>query len=392
VRLGLSLTFFVVACGTSNDQTTDAGPDVSTYDAGPHPAVPQIQQHSGPVLDAPNVVPIFFKNDLTQSTVEDFLSQLPSSTYWSATTSEYGGGPLTVSPSIVVGDTPPTNITITQVAGWLEGYLNGKHPEWPAIDQNNIYTVFYPSSTTITDNTLGGAKSCVQFGGDHTSVPYGNTNLVFAVIPHCAYNGGLTGTDLVIAPLSHELIESVTNPLSNNPAWLLFDQDHLVWNFDPGQEIADMCEGPEDYQNLVGSYKVARGWSNASALAGHDPCVPVLSTPYFNAAPVLTQTVTLSSGAQSYSTLGVQVPLNQSATIDVQLFSDGPVVDWTVSASDIGMATELTFTWDQQMGNNGDTRQLTITRVANGPIAGSEFQIESTDGTTSHVWYGFASN
>src|SRR5579859_4327294 len=40
----------------------------------------------GPVLDAPNVVPVFFGGDPQEATLEAFLTKLAASTYWPAVT------------------------------------------------------------------------------------------------------------------------------------------------------------------------------------------------------------------------------------------------------------------------------------------------------------------
>ncbi len=67
-----------------------------------------MQSYGGAVLTAPHVVPVFFPNDILQPQIEDFLAQLATSSYWSATTSEYGVGPLTIGPSVIINNTPPT--------------------------------------------------------------------------------------------------------------------------------------------------------------------------------------------------------------------------------------------------------------------------------------------
>ncbi len=123
----------------------------------------------------------------------------------------------------------------------------------------------------------------------------------------------------------------------------------------------------------------------------------MLSQPYFNAAPILTESVTLDYYGQQVATQGITIPVGQSKTIAVELFSDGPTNDWTVSAVDSTYGTtqpkELTFTWDKQSGNNGDTLHLTITHVMAGSHAGSEFMIWAEHGvTTANLWFGFVAN
>ncbi len=376
--------------------------EASVVDAGfpgPHPDVPQVQSYGGDVLDAPNVIPVFFANDDKQSMIEDFLHQLAGSSFWGDSTKEYGVGPLTVGSSIVVSDAPPQTTDVSQIESWLASYLDGTHPEWPAIAKNNVYTVFYPTTTTINDANWG--QSCQSFGGYHFEAKgAGGKSIVYAVLPRCgSFNTGLTADDQLTAALSHELIEASTDPFTVSlPAYSYVDVDHMVWNLMPLGEVGDMCAyQPQSYQRLVGAYMVQRPWSNASALAGHDPCVPVLSEPYFNAAPILKDSLSLDYYGQSVVTKGVQVPLGQSKTIDVQMFSDAPTADWTVQAVDETYGTnqphQLTFAWDSQSGNNGDVRHLTITRVANGTHAGTEFILYAQRGfTTANMWFGFAGN
>ena len=390
----------VVEASVDASSSDGDGGVVTKTDAGypgPHPDVPQVQDYGGPTLTAPNVIPIFFQNDSEQSQIEDFLKQLAASPFWAEATKEYAVGALTVGKSIVVTDTPPTNIDYTQIETWLEGYVDAD-AGWPPVVTNNIYTVFYPSSTTITLGSYG--TSCHGFGGFHSqALPETGPGITYAVLPRCSSLGvSITGFDALTSGLSHELIEASTDPQASFPAYSYVDEDHMVWNLMPLGEIGDMCAyEPQSYQRLVGSYMVQRPWSNASAKAGHDPCVPVLSAPYFNSAPVLTDTVTLDYYGQQVPTYGVKIPLGQSKTIPVQLFSDAPTSDWTVQAFDstynTGKAAQLQFSWDKQSGNNGDTVNLTITRVGNGAYNGTEFMIWSQHGTSvANLWFGFVQN
>ena len=90
--------------------------------------------------------------------------------------------------------------------------------------------------------------------------------------------------------------------------------------------------------------------------------------------------------------------MGTSKDVEVDLWSDGPASDWTVTAYDVsswlrGRPAELTFAWDKTSGNNGDKLTLTITRAADGRFGGSEFAVFATNGTkTASQWWGFASN
>lgn len=403
--------FFVlvfVACG-SNADPVDAGSDAAGdanaivdahpivdvvvekeagFAPGPHAPFPQSVNAGGSVVASPNVIPVFFANDAFQPQIEDFLSKVPSSAFWSALRTEYAVGPLTVGTSIVLADTPPAIATIDDVAALITAKLDANDPAWPAPNANNIYYMYYPSTTTLYDGTSVG---CTGFGGYHSTWhTTTNVSYLFAVTARCT---NLATLDLLTFNASHELVEATTDPYYVTYSGV--DEAHAEWNQYPGSELGDLCETePLSYQRTIGSYEIQRFWSNASAKNGHDPCVPVISAPYYNAVPVLTDDVTYDT---TVTAKGVTVPLGTSRTIDVQLFSDAETSDWTLQAQDssylFGGATELTFSWDTASGNNGDTRALTITRVANGASGATEFVIFSTQSTSSyHAYYGIAGN
>jgi len=411
----LACALLLCACGgddsTQPDGSSDASPNDAAQEAeaeaapkidagypGPHPAVPQVETFGGAVLAAPNVVPIFFPNDPVQTDVETFLTQLAASTFWTSATSEYGVGALTISKSVVVTDAPPATITSSQIEAWLASYLDGTHAEFPAIAPNNVYIVLYPAATTIQDNIVG--TGCISYGGYHDeSQNASKQSFVYAVMPRCNTFGYLTGLDALTGPLSHEIEEAATDPHpQTDTAYAAADLDHMAWNLAPLGELGDMCAyEPQSFQKLVGNYAVQRLWSNASAKAGHDPCVPVLGTPYYNAAPVLNESVILDYYGQKVPTKGVQISVGKQKTVDVQMFSDAPTADWSVSAVDATYGTnqpkQLDFSWDAQTGNNGDTLHMTITRLANGPHNGTEFYIyASRDQKTWNMWFGFVQN
>jgi hypothetical protein len=349
----------------------------------------------GTVLSAPNIVPVFFASDGLESDLEDLLSQLPASGYWTALRNAYPAvGPITIASSVVLSDTPPTTASIDDVADFIAGKLSASDPAWPAVTPNNVYVMYYPASTTLT---LGSSVGCDGFAGYHSYWhTTTNTNFVFAAISRCPM---LQTLDVATQNTTHEIVEATTDPLFGiTPAYSSVDLAHIIWTQYPGNELADMCETEGlSYQRLIGPYLTARFWSNPSAANGHDPCAPVIAAPYYNSVPVTNDAVTLMLSGQSVMTEGVVVPLGMSVTVDVQLFSDAPTAPWTVQAQDssylFGGTPELTFTWDQTMGNNGDTLHLTITRVANDTSGGTEFVIYSTQSSSSyHAYFAVAGN
>jgi hypothetical protein len=178
------------------------------------------------------------------------------------------------------------------------------------------------------------------------------------------------------------------------PAFQTTDDDHLGWMFITGGEIGDMCAlvgdafvTPPDF-----AYTVQRIWSNAAAKAGHDPCImQPKGEPYFNAAPVLTDTIGFEYGGQKGTTRGVLIPIGQSRTIEVDLYSDGKTsAAFSVRALEPTSAGKnLTFAFDRAAGVNGEKLLLTITANQKRADLGAEpFVLISSLGTRKNLWIG----
>jgi len=439
------------ASGDSGDAAPETGVDAAP-DAVPlagypavHATLPRVETFGGPVLRAPNVIPVFFSDYSLQPQIEQFLSQLEGSSYWTATTGEYGVGALRVASSVVVTDAPPPSIGSADVASWLAGYLGAGQAGWPPIDDNNIYVVFYPRATSIS--VPNGMTSCKDFGGFHSEgfagrgtqgaadggaqpVEAGDETqmdaseggasdadaisaadgaysdvttddaesavavavgprFVFAVIPRCTSFNSLSGIDDVTGAASHELVEAATDPFTvTDPAYSHVDYDHLAWDaYLGGSELADMCMSETvDRLNrpLVGDFMVQRTWSNRAAELGQDPCVPGIADVYINGAPDFDDAVVVPNpGSKNFPnlvTMGAYVPVAESRTIDVRLFSTAPTPDWSVRAEELiapEASATLKFSWDKLSGNNGDVFKLTITRTATGPDGGSAIFLQS---------------
>ena len=137
--------------------------------------------------------------------------------------------------------------------------------------------------------------------------------------------------------MSHELVEAATDPFPlSNPAFGIEDHADIVWAvINGGGEVGDMCAFNDDaYFVPAGStYMVQRSWSNAAAKKMQNPCVPYANTaPYFNSFPALDM---ISYTSDKFMTRGLQIPLGQSRTIDVNLYSNAPTKGpWTVTAFD----------------------------------------------------------
>ena len=400
----LAAALLAAACGgtNSNEPKPDAPPDAYVFAEAPHPSVPQLVKMTGDVLATPKIVPIFFTgDDAMKATIESFVGQLAGSAYWTTTTSEYGVGSLTVLPTILSSDAPPTSDTALDT--WLKGHFNGMNG-WPAApDPQAIYSVFLPAGTKFTTQF---GNACEAFGAYHDEATTATSqSVVYALMPRCD-GGSAQGTqDELTLSASHEWIEAATDPrVETTPAYGNMDSDHYIWAYVPGAEAGDLCEYVDAANNYkVGDYIVQRTWSNAAATAGHDPCVPApdpATQPFFGIAPVLDGAVSLpdiySNG--NIMTKGIQISQGSGKVIEVDLFSDAETADWTVEALDVagfyGGSPELALQLDKKTGTNGDKLQLTITHIKAGTqMPGSEFLLQSknTNGSVAQ-WWGYVAN
>jgi hypothetical protein len=383
---------------TTLPQPADAAPPAPAFPA-PHALFPQIRSGGGKVLANPKIVPVTFPNDPLQADIEAFVAAFSKTTYWGDMTAEYAIAPVRPEAPIRATDTVAASITDTDIVTWLESRFDGTHPEFPAPDPDTMYVLFYPPGTSIHYEGLG--TSCQTFHGYHANTVIGkDTEVVYAVISRCASlpEAPVSGIQYVSAVASHEVIEGLADPyVMGHPAFYIPDHDHLAWEVLLGGEIGDMCalEGNAFYTPPDFPYTVQRIWSNKLAAAGGDPCNPKIKAPYFGASFDATEAVTLLSMAGipgPFKTKGIVVPVGQSKTIDVNLFSDGPTGEWTVIAAQpptrISTPT-LKLALDKNKGKNGDTLHLTITATAEDPTYGaSPFALVSTQGGVAHYWFG----
>jgi hypothetical protein len=328
----------------------------------PHPPAPQILKGSGQVLANPKFVAVSFNGDPNQAAFDSFLSSLGSSMYWSQVTAEYGVGPGTALTPVHLGETAPTTIDTganDDVGTWLQGKLDGTHPEFGTPDSSTIYMILYPASTTT--------PSCY-----HSAVTVGSIQVPFGVSAGC-------GGDYPVYPVTHELIEASTDPYPGAPGayWEVADSDYAypLWTGAYEAEVGDLCQVLDTKSAMLDGSPVTTAWSNAAAAAGHDPCVPnQMNRVYFNSIPVLPDVVPVTDpNGITHMANGLSLPVGQQKTIELDLFSDGPTGEWTVSCLDVAAAnmkpTAIECSFDKTTGKNGDKLQLTVTAVGPGTVA-----------------------
>jgi hypothetical protein len=392
--------------------TTGIGPVDSSFDAflpdggwsvAAHYPMPTVEDFDGPTITAPVLTSVTFPNYDLVDEAQSFVATVGTTAYWTAAVSEYGVGPAMATAPVVLTETAPATIDDSVVQTWLAGKLNGStaNAAFGTPSAQSIYVIYYPTGTTVT---LEGLTSCVAggFGGYHNSIqltsgPWSGLNVAYAVVPECAFDS--TPAEQLTESGSHELIEAVTDPLplTQMPAYAQTDENDIVWDILlGGGEIADMCaQNPNAFFVPGGmTTPVQRVWSNAAALAGHDPCQPsAAGVTYFNAVANLNASINLTYMGQAIPTEGLLIPLQKSQTVEVDLYSDGPMGEWSVSADDLssllGGGPYLDFSWDQTTGTNGTKLHLTITALASSPYGGQPFEIVSQSGSLANYWLGF---
>jgi hypothetical protein len=351
-----------------------------------HTPMPLVDYNGGGIIAAPKVVTITFGSDPLRSRLEQFGDTITTTTWWDTVRAGYcapesstncigkgsSGGHVNITTEPAASYTDSANGGESTIQDFLKAKVaDGTFPA-PTID--TLYVVYFPSSTQIS---LDGASSCNEFGGYHNSVtlspPGGGSDIAvpYAIVPRC---DSAESTTTISA--SHEIIEAATDPDVGATAYYMQDQ---LWAF-AGGEVGDLCvdfTGSNDTYQESG-FTVQRSWSNASAKAGHDPCVPVpKGTVYFNAAP---------KQGQEQLSLGV----GASAVIEITAFSDAPMGDWDISALDFDQLqtgqSHLSFSFDKAKVHNGSKVQLTV-KLASRPSQGyAPFAIVSKSGKTTHYW------
>lgn len=416
IALGSAAVLFALGlgCGSGSPDTTDAGTDSDAApveaggddagDAGTdaavsypasHTAMPLVDYNGGRILQNPKIVTITFAGDDTTLVprLQQFGDVITTTPWWTAVSAEYCQQPND-SPCIgqgssgghvVVGNPPLTDYTDSSTGGpsTIQDFIKqhvvgggdgGAAADFPTPDSNTLYVLYFPANVTVT---LDGSASCSSFGAYHNTMtlPDKDANPIavpYAIIPRCD-----TKESVTTVSASHEIIEAATDPDigENHLSYYMLNQ---LWAV-AGGEVGNLCEGfgSSGTTTVESTFVVQRSWSNKSAAAGNDPCVPIpASEVYFNAAPRQAKVVLAKAGA--------------SAVLDIDAFSSGPTAPWALSAFDFAAFQSgnsiLSFSFDKTSVQNGDHVRLTITATA--PVVGSdEFSIQSKDGNGArHSW------
>ena len=402
--IACALASCALACGgggDASDAASDAPDDHAKLDAGsdaegasdapvdrwvaplaPYERMPTVDYLGGRLLTSAKIITVSFAGDDANliARMQELDDTITQTAWWKAATSEYcelpSGpciGPGSGAGHVVLAETAPASLVDTDdgkgssVVQFIQDRItSGALP--PPEDQT-IYVVYFPSGTGIT---FDGDHSCSSFGAYHYSATFalpdgGTQEGAYAIEPRCS------GEPYITFAASHELIEAATDAHPGKVrGWVMQD---LSWEY-YGDEVGDVCDHPWgfDSMNVLTidggvPFNVQRGWSNASALAGHDPCVVEPSDhPYFNVAP--------ESGKQI-----VHLAVGESVTISLEAFSDDSMPDWTISAQDLGprfgAGATLGFSIDTTTINVGKPAKLTVTLNTKPAMAWVPYVIDS---------------
>lgn len=356
------------------------------------PDVGLLVNNGGDVLESPVIVTVTWNADPNQATFEKFGDAIGGSKYWASVTSEYGVGPGISGEAnhVRIADAPPAQMSDQDLQKYVADHA-AEAGGWPRPATGNVvYILYLPTSTALM---LSGRSACQQgVGGYHDSVKVAGKNTAYAIVPQC---GKL---DSVTNAASHELAEAAVDPYPKaKRAWVGFDDNHLAWEiFQQFQsENGDACEFYRDSHmtDAEVGFAVQRQWSNASAKAGHDPCVPALANPYFNVTPLdMTDDVSMDLtqyGVGKVKSKGYVVPVGETKKIPIGFYSDAPTDKWSIKLAEGGiMGTsqkgKFDMTVDLEQGQNGEKAYIEIKTNTAARAGAGIITVVSTLGNTKH--------
>ncbi len=374
------------ALGSDGGGGTDAG-------AGPGyaaftPDIGQLKTKGGAVVKAPKVVTIVWMQDPDYKTYETIGDNIGSSAYWNTAVSEYGVGAGKAGGHVEIAGPPPVSMddgaNNDEVDAFIvKGVTGAPGNGWPVPDDNTIYLLYLPEATALLNNK---ADDCPNNSGYHTETTVGvNMHVVYGLVASKCHDPMQNVLEAATETAAHEIAEAATDPHTNSDlAWTGFDDDHYAWElFQQRQdEDGDACEFYEDvYYNdsAVGGF-VQRLWSNASAKAGHNPCVPVPAEPYFNVTPLAQEAITTTgTTGVMHATRGYRIAVGASKTFAVGYYSDAKTGDWNVdvfvgNGFSVPTTPHATATIDTPTGNNGTQAKVTV-NVTSAPAKGNQILI-----------------
>lgn len=353
-------------------------------------AFPQAFNSGGKIIKTPKVIPVVFQGDPNAAKIAEFHEKLAVSKYWTDVAGEYGIGAITPIPMVTLEEAPPADTSDDEIQLWLKNKLeNGTLLGAP--DSDTMYALYYPAGTSIS---LGqGDVSCQSFGGYHNETVAGGIPVAYGVMPFCGGGGGASPIDNLTITASHEVFEWATDPFPfSDPAYQSMQKDFRPWEWAFLGELGDLCTGLDWGGRLKPAelgFRVQRMWSNKSAAAGHNPCIPVPVDPYFVAVPMVKDTVSV----QGMSTKGVAVKVGETVELPIQFHSDDPTEPpWDIQVRDSGEVTGQSFSNGsiqfELAKDSGKHGEVTTVKITSKSADMSLFLVIASRGNEAHAWPG----
>ena len=221
----------------------------------PAAAAPHLTYRNGPLLTAVQVFTVFWGSAWEQAPNSDLLSQINQFFDYILTSQlidqlgEYSvpgqkiGHGSRIGTIVLTSPAPGTSVQDSTIQQLLQNEINAG--TLPVIKPNTLYFVFLPEGVQVIQ---GNSSSCQSFCGYHDSFGAG---AYYAVMPYpgCSgCTGDLAAFDALTSTTSHELCESITDPVPGQG-----------WYDDTNGEIGDICAWKT---RTLGKYTIQLEWSN----------------------------------------------------------------------------------------------------------------------------------
>ena len=298
---------------------------------------PQMSGFGGRVLNPLRVVTITTPGDPMAAELASFGSAAVQSAWWQSIATEYALGDPAPSVAATGPDLPSANVSGADMIKYIGDLITAGGAPKP--DGNTVYVLFLPDGVVVDDPSFGLNTNCNILKGYHN--PFDTNGDDFAAIQRCVTQAGSAQLDDATTTASHEIAEAATDP-NIGQGWAEPAPSDPPWTSSPwlvlsSGEIADLCEGNYTRE---GTFLYQRVWSNHAAATDQDPCIPLVSTPYFNVSPD-NPWYPLAAGA--------------SVAINLTGWSTAKTDDWEIIAGQVG-TSDPTIQFGIQL--TSPTRQL----------------------------------
>jgi hypothetical protein len=220
-------------------------------------AAPHLTYRNGPLLTTVQIFSIFWGAAWQQAPASDLVAQINGFFDFILTSQlidqlrEYSVPGQSIShgsrigSAILTSPTPGASVQDSAIQQFLQQQISAGILPGPT--KNTLYFVYLPSGVQVVQ---GGSASCQDFCGYHDT--FGN-NIYYAVepYPNCSgCLGGLSAFEALTTTSSHELCESITDPIPGQG-----------WYDEANGEIGDICAWKT---RQLGNYTIQLEWSNKS--------------------------------------------------------------------------------------------------------------------------------